>query len=304
MIPWQRNLKMAAEVLLVECGVARAGRRWHAGSCLILAFHNVLGPGRPPIGDRPLHLPLEEFERFVDRLASTHDIIALDGIRSRQNRPRPQAVLTFDDAYAGAIQFGLPALVARGIPATVFVAPGLLGRPACWWDQLADPRTGLDAATRTYALDVLRGEEDRILRNAEGMRPTDTGDLNDCRIATEAELARAASLPGITLGAHSWSHPNLARLSPEELSAELTRPLAWLEERYCVARPWLAYPYGLSSPRVEVAAKQAGYTLGFRVSGGFMNSSEPARMNLPRWSVSAGLSEPGFVLHAAGVMSD
>lgn len=304
MIQWRRNLKLSAEILLVGSGVAHVGRRWHAGSCIILAFHNVLGPGRPPVGDRPLHLPLEEFERFVDRLATTHDIVALDGIRSRGDGPRPQAVITFDDAYAGAVQFGLPALVARGMPATVFVAPDLLGRPACWWDRLADPGTGLGAATRAYALDVLRGEEKRILHSTEGGHPPTDGGLDDCRIATEAELAIAASLPGISIGAHSWSHPNLARLSPSELDLELTQPLAWLQERYSVARPWLAYPYGLSSPRVEAAARQAGYALGFRVSGGFLTPPATGRMDLPRWSVPAGLSERGFVLHAAGVIAD
>jgi hypothetical protein len=37
---------------------------------------------------------------------------------------------------------GIPELVRRGLPATVFVAPALLDQRAFWWDRLANPTTG------------------------------------------------------------------------------------------------------------------------------------------------------------------
>jgi peptidoglycan/xylan/chitin deacetylase (PgdA/CDA1 family) len=124
----------------------------------------------------------------------------------------------------------------------------------------------------------------------------------DFRIATEEELAHAASRPGVTLGAHTWSHSNLAMLSPDEVSQEMNRPLSWLRERFASARPWIAYPYGITTPLVAQAAERAGYTLGFRVSGGWVRPPTGNGLDLPRWSVPAGLSQHGFILHASGFL--
>ncbi len=299
----RRTLKGAAERLLAASALPLLARKRHAGRCLVLAFHNILAAGRSPAGDRPLHLPVDELERFLDLLTATHDVVALDTLESPATGGRPRAAITLDDAYAGAIYYGLPALAARSLPATIFVAPGLLGRRACWWDRLADPAEGLDEAVRAHALRNLRGEDGAITKWAGEVGRPAAAPAEDCRIATEAELASAANQPEVTLGAHSWNHPNLAALTPAELGPEIERPFTWLQERFPSARPWLAYPYGLTSPVVARAAEQAGYALGFRVSGGWVTSVAGNAFNLPRWSVSSRLSERGFVLRAAGVIT-
>jgi peptidoglycan/xylan/chitin deacetylase (PgdA/CDA1 family) len=297
-------LKSAAERILAGSGLPRFARARHSGQCLVLAFHNVIAPGHRPSGDRPLHLPADDFERFLDALVATHDVVALDEIESPRNGRRPRAAITFDDAYAGALRLGVPALAARGLPATIFVAPGLLGRDACWWDRLAEPLGGLDARVRDDALHRRRGVDDAIMQAAADKRPPARAPAPEWRIATVDELEFVAARTGVTLGAHSWSHANLTALSAAELMAEMERPLAWLRERFHSARPWLAYPYGLSSPEVAQAAERAGYAFGFRVSGGWLTPASGDRWSLPRWNVPAGLSEQGFVLHAAGMIGD
>jgi len=298
----RRTLKGAAERLLTVSGVALLARRQKAGRCLVLAFHNVITPGRHPGGDRPLHLPLDDFERFLDQLTRTHDVVALDAVESAPTGARPRAAITLDDAYAAALRYGVPALVSRGLPATIFVAPGILGRSACWWDRLAVPMEGLPSAVRDHALAALRGDDEAIAGWAaeEGLP---SGSLQeDWRIATERELADAARLPGVTLGAHSWSHPNLAALGPEETTQQMERPLSWLRERFPSARPWIAYPYGITTPLVARAAERAGYTLGFRVSGGWVAGPAGNGLDLPRLSVPAGLSGQGFILYTSGLL--
>ena len=79
------------------------------------------------------------------------------------------------------------------------------------------------------------------------------------RAGTEGDLARATAQPGITIAAHSWSHPNLARLEKSDLDDELCRPIDWLHKRFPNAVSWLAYPYRLTSPAVERAVVAAGY---------------------------------------------
>jgi hypothetical protein len=61
----------------------------------------------------------------------------------------------------------------------------------------------------------------------------------------------------------------------------------------------LAYPYGISSPEVERAAKAVGYMAAFRVHGGWMKRAD-TRWSLPRFNVPAGLSRAGFRLRLAG----
>jgi peptidoglycan/xylan/chitin deacetylase (PgdA/CDA1 family) len=293
--------KGLAERLLADSGLPALSRRRYASRCLVLAFHNILGPGQIPRGDRPLHLPLPVFEEFLDLLTASHDVVALDALDGPPSGARPRAAITFDDAYAGAIRYGLPALAARGLPGTIFVSPGILGRPACWWDRLANPTTGLDPSIREQALGALRGEDDDVTRWALASGRV-LAAAAEFRIATEGELDSAANQPGVTLGAHTWSHPNLATLSPDELALEFERPLRWLRERFLSTRPWLAYPYGITSARVAEGAQRAGYVLGFLVTGGWVNTSKDAPMHLPRWSVPAGLSRRGFILHASGVL--
>jgi peptidoglycan/xylan/chitin deacetylase (PgdA/CDA1 family) len=116
--------------------------------------------------------------------------------------------------------------------------------------------------------------------------------------ATEAQVLEAARA-GIGLGAHTWSHPNLSRLTPEDLEGELKRPLEWLRQRK-VGSAMLAYPYGLTGPEVERAAKDAGYTAAFRVQGGWMSRTPDSRWSMPRFNVPAGLSPAGFRLRLAG----
>jgi peptidoglycan/xylan/chitin deacetylase (PgdA/CDA1 family) len=107
---------------------------------------------------------------------------------------------------------------------------------------------------------------------------------------------------GVTLGAHTWSHPNLARVTSELLTEELVRPLEWLQATDSPTLPILAYPYGLASPAVEAAAEQAGYEAGLLVDGGwFTEAAEPWR--IPRYNIPAGLSEDGLMLRLSGVLS-
>ena len=114
-------------------------------------------------------------------------------------------------------------------------------------------------------------------------------------IASEADLLSSSSMPGITFGAHSMTHPNLARLDPGRLEWELVTALDWLRARFSVVRPWLAYPYGITSSHVVGAAERAGYSAGFLVDGAWANGHE-SPFARPRLNVPAGVTDRGFLL--------
>jgi peptidoglycan/xylan/chitin deacetylase (PgdA/CDA1 family) len=293
-------LKHFGERVLVNSGVARFARRRFRGRTLVLAYHNIIPDGDVLSGNVNLHLPQREFARQLDILVSTHDVVSLDRLLTHSSSSgRPRAIVTFDDSYAGTLTAGVDELVRRGLPATIFVPPALLGSTP-WWDILAERTSGMvpDRLQR-HALEALGGHASKILRWAGSeIEPTAASTLP--RIGTEAQLKTAASRPGITLGSHSWSHPNLCALTDTELEIELTKPLQWLQSRFDAVAPWLSYPYGYFNDSVQKVAAKVGYVGSFRVDGGWIPASTPPAHAIPRLNIPNGLSLNGFRLRLAG----
>ena len=299
----RKALRGAVEFALVASGLPALGRQRRRQDTLVLAYHNVVPDGLEAFGDRSLHLPLARFRRQLAALGETHDVVGLEQLDSAPSSSRPRAAITFDDAYAGALLLGLPAVLELGFPATIFVAPDLLGRDAMWWDLLADPAHGLDDGLRKHALETLRGDHDAIMSwaNAQGLpRRLPPAQV---RLGTLDELRVAARQPGVSIGLHTWSHRNLARLDAAEATAEFERTREWLTANVGMPRPWLAYPYGRYADATLTAARAAGLTRAFRVDGGWTRTASAEPLVTPRLNVPAGMSEHGFVLRLSGVIA-
>jgi peptidoglycan/xylan/chitin deacetylase (PgdA/CDA1 family) len=272
-----------------------------AGQSLILAYHNVIPDHLPAQGDRSLHLPLSSFARQLDLLVAHCRVLPLaELLAGGPGTDGPRIAITFDDAYRGATELAMPELARRGLPSTLFVAPDLLGRRSLWWDELAVGDTGLSPALRAEALDAAEGLHDEVRRRfPRPGQPASLPEWYGC--ADESAVVGLWRSGGVTLGAHSWSHPNLTRVAAETLADELRRPLEWLRASNAPMLPVLAYPYGLCTPRVEQAARQAGYTAALLVDGGWLGPAvDPFRV--PRYNVPAGLSEDGFMLRLSGIL--
>jgi peptidoglycan/xylan/chitin deacetylase (PgdA/CDA1 family) len=272
---------------------------------LILAFHNVVSRPADAGLDRSLHLSYESFRELLDAVASSHRFVSLDEVvtGSAGSDARPRIAVSFDDAYVGALRLALPLLAERNIPATVFVAPGRLGAEGLWWDTVSDSNGhGLDSLERDAALDVGRGVEEEVHTLAVSRRWSRKTVSPDARIASFEAFRLALRLPGITIGSHTWSHPNLTRSTDSELTNELNRSYKWLAaEAGPRFRTWLAYPYGLADVRVELAAAAAGYGMGFRIDGCWGVVPPPRPFGTPRLNVPAGLSPDGMRLRGAGL---
>ena len=301
---FRSRLKSTIERGLVSSGLTRLARSSHRSEVLVLAYHNIVPSGKLTFGDRALHLPQCTFAAQLDLLLETHDVVPLETVlEPPPNRvKRPRVVITFDDAYQGAVAAGVQELAKRGLPATVFVAPAFVGGRSYWWDALADPATGLSADLRHRALAELGGKDGVIRRWA-----TDAGHRAHqvpahATAAIEEQLRSALSYPGITVGSHTWTHPDLTALDPTDVELEVARPLAWLRKRFESVVPWLTYPYGLSSPPVERAVAAAGYVAALRIEGGWFGSHMPNRFALPRLNIDSAVSIDGFVIRAAGLL--
>jgi peptidoglycan/xylan/chitin deacetylase (PgdA/CDA1 family) len=296
--------KHAAELMLLRGGPADIARLGMGGRTLVLAYHNIVPDGERPIGERSLHLPQRRFAAQLDEVGRRCRVVPLSDIFAPGDG-RPRVAITFDDAYLGAVTAGMAEVSRRGMPATIFVATECVGGHEFWWDALAGSAGTVDGDLRRRALDECRGLDAEVRARAVSSAAALRDDLPAyARTAGEQELRAVVARGEVTLGSHTARHPNLARLAPAELRAELTESRAWLERHFPgAAIPWLAYPYGSTSEAVRHAAKDTGYAGAFRVDGGWIARSPGSRYDLPRLNVSAGISLAGFALRLAGLFA-
>jgi len=296
--------KRLFELALVGSGIPRRRIARDASAVAVLAYHNVVPSGETIVGDHGAHIHQARFAAQLDAVAETHDFVglaeALDPEVPAGDRPR--AVVTFDDAYTGAVHAGFDELRRRSIPATVFVPPGLLGTEGFWWDQVAvRPDEPLDYRIRQFALDHLEGRQERVVRWAseEGLLIRDVPE--HARPADAATIVCAASESAVTLAPHSWGHPNLSALSTADVRDEIVRSRAWVADQEVPWVDWFAYPYGLATaPALQ--AVQANMKGGVLAEGGLARAdgewrAEPNRV--PRILVPSGLTVRGLLLRLA-----
>jgi peptidoglycan/xylan/chitin deacetylase (PgdA/CDA1 family) len=174
----------------------------------------------------------ELFRRQLDWLAEIADVIPLRealAAAGDRTRARPAVAITFDDGYADNHEFALPLLREHGFPATVFITAGLSdGDPAVH-----------------ARFQALRGVP------AAEIRPLDWSQARELRAA------------GVEIGAHTYSHPNLIRLSRDEVAHELRVSREILEERLEGPVDLLAYPFGKRGRQFDdttmAVARATGY---------------------------------------------
>jgi peptidoglycan/xylan/chitin deacetylase (PgdA/CDA1 family) len=199
--------------------------------------------------------------------------------------PERPVLVTFDDGYRMVLRYALPVLERHRIPAAMFVCTTPIERQErLWFDAVAE-QFGDAAAEDAKRLEYGRW---RALVDEAAM-PASIDDPH--APLTIAELQSLASHPLVTLGAHTASHPILARAPLDVQREEITRSRVTLETWLGRAVDAFAYPngrrgidYGMDT--IE-AVSDAGFTEAFSVNDAFAD---------PR---SRGLDSPRFMMHDA-----
>jgi len=174
-------------------------------------------------------------------------------------------------------------------------------RRALWWD-LVKQLSQLDAAGRKAFLDAARV---RLRTDSDAPFPAnDLPSQRRFRLLNRSELKQLGSA-GMTIGAHSVSHPLLSRLPPELARAEITESRACLEA-VLEKRVWaFAYPFGDAqsvTPEILVMANDAGYAAAFLNWGGGLGAELPP-FAIPRIHVTASMDLAELEAHVAGFYS-
>ncbi|HEX5165191.1 MAG TPA: polysaccharide deacetylase family protein, partial [Thermomicrobiales bacterium] len=108
------------------------------------------------------------------------------------------------------------------------------------------------------------------------------------------DALRELQAAGVTIGAHTVSHPALTGLSPREIAAEMAESRRTLQEQLGTPIETIAYPYGDQDEIVEHIAGAAGFRLGFTCRLYPLHPHDPP-LSLPRVEVEGTDSLETFI---------
>jgi len=234
---------------------ARWGGRWMSGNgaprVAILNYHSI-HPEKRFRSATP-----ELFERHLDWLRLQVDVIRFEQVLEAASRPRtrPAVAITFDDGYADNYEYAYPALVRHSFPATFFLTAGLLDKDSAVVDRFRAMRASDYEAIRPLAWRQVR------------------------------EMHRA----GMSIGAHTYSHPNLAGLSRGDAYRELVQARRVIEDRLGEAVHAVAYPCGAPGKHVTPQTMELAAAAGFEYAAMvWFRAVDPSDspFGIPRFDVS------------------
>jgi peptidoglycan/xylan/chitin deacetylase (PgdA/CDA1 family) len=260
---------------------------------LIAMYHRVV---RDPQHD-PFHLGMCVQERnFAEqiaylgkhfralRLGDAVDLALRDG-----SLPERALSVSFDDGYLDNLTHALPVLQQFEVPMTLFVATGGLDQGSgFWWDRTID---AFAATERTHVdlMDIGLSERSDVLSLGWTVRRrTVTGILERLwELPLSTALERVETLrgylgsppehstggrrlntaqivdlhrQGVEIAAHTVNHPNLTRLSVDEVREEIAASKRYLEDLLDAEIRGFAFPAGRFDDMVMEAARAARFS--------------------------------------------
>jgi peptidoglycan/xylan/chitin deacetylase (PgdA/CDA1 family) len=287
---------------------------------LVLNYHRIGNPAESPLDSGVFSASTDQFDRQLAWLKHNADVVHLRDLdRALSSRGR-YVLITFDDGYADNHQLALPLLQKHSLPAAFFITTGFIDdRRIAWWDEIAwmvanathhqlPARVGEPIAADT------RDQATRHLLKTFKELPTDETPkfLDEIAQSTGSgrwigtdpwmtwDMVRDLHNAGHAIGAHTVTHPLLARSTPERQRDELQNSKARLETQLNTTVDAFSYPVGIPGSYSDDTIRlvqEAGFRWAFSFQGGFASTGRPTSTDpfrLPRVAMETGLSGPRF----------
>ncbi len=257
--------------------------------CLsILIYHRVVPEPDPLI---PEQICAKEFDSQLAVLGRWFAVLPLREAVARLRRgtlPVRSACVTFDDGYADNVAVASPILRRRGIPATFFLATSFFNGGRMWNDSVIETfrraqGDTLDARCVGFdklsisTIELRRRAIEKVLAALKYLPPEERqrrveelGAGTSLELPSDlmmtAEQVRQLHASGMEIGAHTVTHPILARLDPEHAGNEIRDSKNRLEAITGAPVTSFAYPNG--KPGLDYRREHVGMVreLGFEAA--------------------------------------
>ena len=262
----------------------------------ILAYHRVAElRDTPALDSRLISATPEGFARQMKHLARFYRVVSmpevLEAVEKGRPLPKRAVLITFDDGYADVADIAWPILKQLRLAATMFVPTAYPDRPerVFWWDKLYQAF----AATLRVEMNVpplgrlalLRADEKRrslhalqnyltTIAHGEAMELVDAlcADLGLRCVRGGSVLSwdqlRQLAREGLTLGAHTRTHPIMTQITPERMRREVQGSLEDLQREIGACLPIFCYPNGNHNDAVLAVLREQGIRLAFTTLSG------------------------------------
>lgn len=236
------------------------------GRLSVLIFHRVLAQVDSLFPDE---MHARQFDALCGWLKHWFNVLPLDAAVAHLKigtLPERAASISFDDGYADNLTVAVPILQRHGLTATFFIATGFLDGGRMWNDTIIAAVRGctadtLDLEPLGLGCHPLKSVEDRRKaitalidqikyrpieeRLAIGTRMADlaASQMPDDLMMTSDQVL-AIHRAGMQIGAHTVSHPILARLDDTQARQEIEDSKRFLERLLGERVGLFAYPNG------------------------------------------------------------
>ena len=253
-------------------------------------------------------LPLAEFARL-------HGLGAL---------PDDAVAVTFDDGYACTAEVAAPLLDRFGVPATVFLPAGLIGRDQpFWWDELkhivmSHSGAELRALGKSWPIGEKQEKDAAWPSRLEQRTPRQTGfyalwsrlqplpgtaievamaelrsqqpvaAMSESERLMTVDEVRSMRSKAIDFGAHAMSHASLPGLPAAEKAREIRDSIDACEKLVDARPVTFAYPFGDFDAECEALVAETGFVCACTVEPRAVDATDGVfalpRLNVGNWA--------------------
>ncbi|AWL11664.1 hypothetical protein HMF8227_01183 [Saliniradius amylolyticus] len=252
---------------------------------------------------------LERYLRYFKQEFEVIDLVQLIAMAdSHQPVDRPLAFVSFDDGYMDNYELAFPVLRELNIPATFFIATGLVDSDElAWWDEIAwmvrrfnDHKLMLPAWSEPVTLKGdCRQDIRAVLARIKSSPQSVSEQLQQLREATGLNIDAGSYASqfmnwsqlqemvdgGMTIGAHSHTHRIFTELDEQQLSFELQHSKALLQQHLGIQVEALSYPVGGGrsfNQTMFSMIRSFGYRVAFSFNAGVNTQLDSQRFQLCR----------------------
>jgi peptidoglycan/xylan/chitin deacetylase (PgdA/CDA1 family) len=275
----------------------------------IITYHRVADPAKTPeLNPRMISATPAVFAEQMQYLSGSFNVIsmeqALEAVRCGKKLPERAVLITFDDGYFDFKDVAWPIMKKLKLPATVFVPTSYPGESDrfFWWDKLYAAFTQTtESKLQIENLDLLplgnreqRLQSLKLIQNYVKTLPhkdamelvidicQSLGVENAVKQATmDWDQLRTLAREGVTLGAHTRTHPLLTRLEVDAALEEISGSYNDLKREIGDILPVFAYPNGNHDQTIVDVLIQEDLKLAVTVIDGFndINTADPLRLH-------------------------